>query len=325
MKDVISVVVPVYNVAAYLPACLDSILAQDYENLEILLIDDGSTDASGEICDEYARKDSRIRVIHQKNAGAAAAKNAGLRAATGKYLSFVDSDDYLEPGAYGYMVRVLEETGADAAQFAFREVYRNREEVRVPCTKREILDSKSYLCRFPKDWTCALLWNKLYRRALYDGVFFEEGHKIDDEYFTYQGFLKPCRVACDGRVVYNYRKRSSGVMNTPEAAERRIFDRLDAIEKRREKVLSVYPDLRRLFDETYLDAIWYLSETPGCGEENIAFLKRRLKNYLTTWGNAFPPRYLWKLLWHLWATDTATLTADCRKKQEKRNLQDYFS
>ena len=99
MKDVISVIVPVYNVAAYLPECLDSILSQDYDKLEVILIDDGSTDDSGTICDDYARRDSRIRVIHQKNGGAAAAKNAGLRAATGEYLSFADSDDFLEPGA----------------------------------------------------------------------------------------------------------------------------------------------------------------------------------------------------------------------------------
>ena len=99
MEGVISVVVPVYNVADYLPACLDSILSQDYDALEVILIDDGSTDASGAICDDYAARDSRVRVIHQKNGGAAAAKNAGLRAAGGEYLSFVDSDDYLEPGA----------------------------------------------------------------------------------------------------------------------------------------------------------------------------------------------------------------------------------
>ena len=101
MKDVISVIVPVYNVSAYLPECLDSILSQDYEKLEVILIDDGSTDDSGAICDAYAQRDNRIRVIHQKNGGAAAAKNAGLRAATGEYLSFADSDDFLEPGAQG--------------------------------------------------------------------------------------------------------------------------------------------------------------------------------------------------------------------------------
>lgn len=99
MSGLISVIIPVYNVAAYLPECLDTALSQSYSNLQVILIDDGSTDSSGAICDEYAANDSRIVVIHQKNGGAAAAKNAGLRVATGKYLSFVDSDDYLEPDA----------------------------------------------------------------------------------------------------------------------------------------------------------------------------------------------------------------------------------
>ena len=125
MNQTVSVIVPVYNVAQYLPQCVDSILSQDYADLEVLLIDDGSTDASGEICDQYAAQDSRVRVIHQKNGGAAAAKNAGLRAASGDYLTFVDSDDYLEPNAYGFLMKTLLETGADAVQGSFREVYRN--------------------------------------------------------------------------------------------------------------------------------------------------------------------------------------------------------
>ena len=128
MNQTISVIVPVYNVEAYLPQCVDSILHQDYPDLEVILIDDGSTDHSGEICDRYATADSRIRVIHQKNGGAAAAKNAGLRIAAGEYLSFVDSDDYLEPNVYGFMLETLLDNQADAVQFSFREVFRSRTE-----------------------------------------------------------------------------------------------------------------------------------------------------------------------------------------------------
>ena len=114
MDNVISVIVPVYNVVAYLPECVRSILSQDYPDLEVILIDDGSTDGSGRLCDEFAADDSRVKVIHQPNGGAASAKNAGLRIAGGTYLSFVDSDDFLEPNVYAYMVRTLEKTGADA-------------------------------------------------------------------------------------------------------------------------------------------------------------------------------------------------------------------
>ena len=210
MNDLISVIMPVYNVASYLPQSIESVLNQDHRNLELILIDDGSTDKSGAICDAYADQDCRVRVIHQSNGGAAAAKNAGLRIASGTYLTFVDSDDYLEPNVYGYMLQVLRESDADAAQFSFQDLYRTHTEPQIlqPC----ILTEKEYLVRFTKDWSCALLWNKLYKRSLFEGVFFEEGRKIDDEYFTYQGFLNPCKVVFDDRIIYNYRRRASSVM-----------------------------------------------------------------------------------------------------------------
>ena len=322
MNETISVIVPVYNVASYLPQCLESILNQDYEDLQVLLIDDGSTDDSGVICDRFAAQDSRIQVIHQKNGGAASAKNAGLRAASGKYLSFVDSDDYLEPDVYGFLVKTLEETRADAVQGAFQEVYRSRREVRP--LKPETLEGFDYLLRFPKDFSCALLWNKLYRREIFDGVFFEEGHKIDDEYFTYQGFLQPRRVVCTDRVIYNYRKRASSVMASPESAEQRILDCLDSIAKRRQKVRTSVPQLSRAFDENYLDVLWYLSCNPGSTERSLKALKSGLREYLCRFGNRFPPRYLWKGLLRLLTTSTDTLLADCQSRRKTADIENFF-
>lgn len=322
MNKTISVIVPVYNVASYLPQCLESILNQDYEDLQVLLIDDGSTDDSGAICDRFAARDSRIQVIHQKNGGAASAKNAGLRAASGKYLSFVDSDDYLETDVYGFLVKTLEETQADAVQGAFQEVYRSRREVRP--LKPETLEGFDYLLRFPKDFSCALLWNKLYRREIFDGVFFEEGHKIDDEYFTYQGFLQPRKVVCTDRVIYNYRKRASSVMASPESAEQRILDCLDSIAKRRQKVRTSVPQLSRAFDENYLDVLWYLSCNPGSTERSLKALKSGLRKYLCRFGNRFPPRYLWKGLLRLLTTSTDTLLADCQSRRKTADIENFF-
>ena len=257
MKNLISVIIPVYNVAAYLPECLDSLLSQDYAGLEVILIDDGSTDDSGAVCDRYAQQDSRIRVIHQKNGGAAAAKNAGLRVATGKYLSFVDSDDYLEPGAYSYMLSVLQQSGAQVGEFSFRYVSRSKGEDHIIHPERVVVPAKEYVSRFTKGWHCALLWNKLYRRELFDGIFFEEGHRIDDEYFTYQGFMNAQTVVCDARVIYNYRLRGSGAMLNPKAGEQRMLDRVDFMNKRRKKVAARFPELQREFDVEYLDALIY--------------------------------------------------------------------
>lgn len=325
MKDLISVIVPVYNVAAYLPQCLDSILSQEHEALEIILIDDGSTDASGALCDQYAAKDGRIRVIHQKNGGAAAAKNAGLRIAVGEYLSFVDSDDFLEPGAYRYMLETLKECGADAGEFAFRDVYRNRAEEQVLFPERRVLEGLDYLVRFTQSYTCALLWNKLYKRSLFDGVFFEEGHKIDDEFFTYQGFLNARKVVCDGRIVYNYRRRASSVMLSPVSRSQLAKDRIEAHTKRREKVVERYPQLREIFDSEYLDALIYLGEHPSNTPESYRMLKKCLADYLRQRGNTFPPRRFWRGLLALWVTPVEKLYARYGREQENGKTEDCFA
>ena len=322
MNQTISVIVPVYNVAQYLSQCVSSILSQDYGDLEVILIDDGSTDASGEICDQYAAKDSRVRVIHQKNGGAAAAKNAGLRLASGDYLAFADSDDYLEPGAYGFLMKTLLETNADAVQGSFREVYRNRAEEQH--IQEETLEGYDYLLRFPKDFSCALLWNKLYRREIFDGVFFKEGHKIDDEYFTYQGFLRPRKVVRVDRMIYNYRKRSSSVMSSPESAERLVLDCLDSAAKRRQKILGTLPDLREAFDENYLDVIWYLSGNEGSTERSLQALKDSLRDYMREKGRTFPPVYLWRGLAKLFFVPTSRLLALCKRTCRQIDLSDYF-
>lgn len=323
MNDLISVIMPVYNVETYLSQSIESVLNQDHRDLELILIDDGSTDSSGGICDAYAAKDSRVRVIHQKNGGAAAAKNAGLRIAAGTYLCFVDSDDFLEPNVYGYMLKKLREQDADAVQFSFQDVYTDRVEPQIlaPC----VLNEREYLARFPKDWTCPLLWNKLYKRRLFDGVFFEEGHKIDDEYFTYQGFLEPCKVVLDDKIIYNYRRRASSVMSSPKAGEQRILDCIDSIAKRREKVTARWPELRRAFDENYLDAVWYLSGNIYSTEKTITVLKGHLKDYFSRLGNSMPPRYLWKHLWRLHRTDTGVLVEECRQKQQQLVVEDHFA
>ena len=322
MNDLISVIMPVYNVAAYLSQSIESVLNQDHRNLEPILIDDGSTDGSGVLCDAYAAKDSRIQVIHQKNGGAAAAKNAGLRIASGIYLSFVDSDDYLEPNVFGYMLKTLQEQDADAAQFSFQDVYLDRVEPQrlTPC----VLNEREYLVRFTKDWSCPLLWNKLYKRSLFEGIFFEEGHKIDDEYFTYQGFLKPCKVVLDDRIIYNYRKRASSVMSSPEAGEQRILDCIDSIVKRRETVVARWPELRRAFDENYLDAIWYLSGNLFSTEKTISILKDHLKAYFCRFGNSIPPRYLWKHLWKLYWEDPARILQRCQNARSEISVEGYF-
>lgn len=324
MKDVISVIVPVYNVAAYLPQAVESILNQDYQQLEVILIDDGSKDESGAICDRYAARDSRIRVIHQKNGGAAAAKNAGLRVATGEYLSFVDSDDYLEPNVYGYMVGVLKEEGADVAQFAFRNVYKNRAEDMVLHTGRTQVGTLDYLKRFPTDWSCALLWNKLYRRSLFDGIFFEEGHRIDDEFFTYQGIMNAKKTLVDDKIIYNYRRRASSAMNSPKAGEQLMLDRIDFMVKRRDKIAARFPELKQDFDLSLMEAFLYLSKYPDNTAASMTRLKSELRRYLRTPNNTRPPKYLWLPMVKLLTAGEKKLLHNREYPADDRNSDMFF-
>jgi len=324
MKQVISVVVPVYNVAAYLEACLQSLLEQDYDALEVLLIDDGSTDDSGKICDAYALRDSRFRVIHQKNGGAAAAKNAGLRVATGEYLMFLDSDDYLEPGACRHVVELLEQHGADVVQCGIRYVYRNSIREFIPEQSGRVFPGKEYLRRFAVDWTCGLMTDKLFRRSIFDGIFFGEGRKIDDEFFTYRGIMNAASVVCDSRVIYNYRQRASGVMLSPESCEQICRDRIAFMEQRRKNVAARFPDLQRDFDIAFVDALGYMADYPNNTPENIRNLRRHSLAYFLKPGNTFPPRHLLRGLLRLHFTPAKTLIRRGNANARPMDPEEFF-
>lgn len=279
MKPQISVIIPVYNVEQYLSACLDSVLAQDSCSLEVIMIDDGSTDHSGHICDQYAARDSRMKVIHQENAGAAAAKNAGLRVAAGEYLSFVDSDDFLEPGAYEYMAEQLRIHDADVVQCAFRNVFTDRSEDVITLSDLTFFEAQEYLIRYTQDWTCGLLWDKLYRRELFDGIFFEEGHKIDDEFFTYRGIMNAGKILYSPRVIYNYRKRRSGVMLSSTSAQKILLDKVDYLSARRVAVAARFPALKAVFDYHYLNMMVILSTDAAVTEASILYIRKSLRDY----------------------------------------------
>lgn len=325
MEKVISVIVPVYNVDSYLTQCMDSILSQSYEALEVILIDDGSTDGSGPLCDAYEKKDPRVRVIHQKNGGAASAKNAGLRIATGEYLTFVDSDDFLEPGAYLFMVSTLESYGADVVQSGFRNVFTDLQEERIAQDPLREYEAIEYLRRYTSDWTCALLWDKLYKRALFEGIFFEEGHIVDDEFFTYQGVMNAQKIVFAPNVIYNYRKRKSSVMLSPTSAQRIVMDRLDYLPKRRKTVISKFPQLRREYDLNFLDSMLYLAISPFATKESLLLEKELLKQYRRESGRTFPPKALWVGLLKLRFLPVKRLLKRRKEQPAANSTQGFFN
>ena len=283
MKDVISVIIPVYNVEDYIGECLDSLKAQTYKNLEIILIDDESTDNSGNICDDYAIRDDRIKVIHKKNGGAASARNEGLKIATGEYLTFVDSDDYLDAESYEYMINKIQEYNADLIQCGLRRIYKNK----IVDYKNDVLVSKitefdveSYLKRYTFDWTCGLIWDKLFKRELFDGIYFETGHKVDDEFFTYQGVMNAKKIICSPEIFYNYRQRKSSVVNETDSLERMLFDRIDFLQKRRKNIISRFPNLKQDFDFHYLDNLMYTSKESFVTVDVVKQIQKQTKSYI---------------------------------------------
>lgn len=292
MKQKISVIIPVYNVEKYLPECLESVLEQSYSSLEIILIDDGSKDNSGKICDEYAQKDHRIRVIHQENKGAAGAKNAGLRVATGEILTFADSDDVVEPGAYAKMIDVMEKTGADVVQGSFFNLYTDGIEIMRKDSFEE--SGEQFLTRFTRDWTCGLLWDKIYRRALFDGVFFQEGNIIDDEFFTYRGIMNAKKVVRISDAVYRYRQRRSGVMASVSSKERIVLDKLHYLQERRADVSSRYPSLAVVYDEHYLNMLLILSHDAYASEQSLKEIKSAITQYFRN-NSAYQPPFSFRI------------------------------
>ena len=313
MDGVISVIVPVYNVERYLPQCLESILSQSYQQLEVILIDDGSRDHSGDICDDYAKRDDRIVVIHQKNGGAAAAKNTGLRAATGEYLSFVDSDDFLDPDVYAYMVDLLRSQNADVVQCAIRDVYQDMTQDQIVKPGRKIWDTQDYIEQYLYDWTCGLMTDKLYRRCLFEGIFFEEGNRIDDEYFTYQGMMNAARIVSDDKVIYNYRRRKSSVMISPESQNRIAYDRVDFMAKRRKNVIARFPQLRRKYDRDFTYLLMDLVRRPYNTIDSIRLIQDSLREYLQEKGHTPISVMQWYDIFCLRFSKPEKLLQQCRK------------
>ena len=218
-NPLISVIVPVYNVAAWLPRCVDSVLAQTYQNLEILLIDDGSTDASGEICDAYAEKDPRIRVIHKKNGGLSSARNAGLDVSNGQYLGFVDSDDWIEPEMYAEMLALMVRNEAQLVCAGRYDVDGDTGRKTIGlCPKRqervtgEELAGRIFLWDHCDSSAC----DKLYRRELFDGIRYPEGKTCEDVPVTYRLALKAHRAVLCDKPLYNYFHRSGSISKGAE-------------------------------------------------------------------------------------------------------------
>ncbi|MEI2396969.1 glycosyltransferase family 2 protein, partial [Paenibacillus phytohabitans] len=216
MKPIVSVIIPIFNVERYLSKCIDSIINQSYIQLEIILVDDGSPDKSGDICDYYKDADSRIIVIHKINGGLSSARNAGLESATGEYIVFVDSDDWIDEFMIEDMVNTAYSENADIVQCGFRRVNENgslKNEFRLKdetfIGEEEIL--KNY---FQQNKINVVVWNKLYKRELFLGVRLIENRLYEDIMFTFDILLEVKKLVSIQGVYYNYLQRKQSIMGS---------------------------------------------------------------------------------------------------------------
>ena len=202
----ISLIVPVYNVKDYLKTCLQSILEQTYKNLEIILVDDGSDDGSSGICDEYARMDQRIKTIHLPHSGVSAARNAGLAAATGELLGFVDSDDWIDHDMYQYLYALMQEHDADVSACTYLLEQEGRPSKIINNTGKLYVFSRKEIIRalVKNDLVKNYLWAKLFKRKLFDRLSFPVGRVYEDVAVLYKVFYSSQKVVLSCVSKYHY-------------------------------------------------------------------------------------------------------------------------
>lgn len=243
MNPLISVIVPVYNVEKYLARCVDSIVNQTYKNLEIILVDDGSPDLCPQMCDDYAEKDSRIKVVHKKNGGLSDARNAGMAVATGKYISFIDSDDYVSDDFFECLLDVMNKENSDIAECSVVKLY---EDNRFD----EFSDDLSVKTYDTQDAMSALIaenpfhqhvWNKLYKTELIKDIPYAVGKLNEDEFWTYQVFGRANKVSKLNKTMYYYFQRNSSIMGVGYNIRR--LDALEGKANRQKYIENNFPDL----------------------------------------------------------------------------------
>lgn len=257
----VSIIVPVYQVEKYIRQCVDSILAQTFTDFELILVDDGSTDKSGEICDEYAKVDGRVKVIHQTNGGLSSARNSGMDHAKGKYFMFIDSDDFIAPNMVECLYKSINEQCADIAVCNFMYYF---EENKHKCFNTniefEILHSEDVFFNRKNErnfgiWTVA--WNKLYKKEPFERIRFRMGKYHEDEFWANDIYQLNAKIVAIPECLYFYRQRNNSITSSKNNA--RNFDIIEAFQERTSVYLK-YPVYANQAYKVLIYSLEYLAE-----------------------------------------------------------------
>lgn len=247
MEDLISVIVPIYNVEKYICKCVNSILNQTYKNIEIFLVDDGSPDRCGKICDEYSQKDSRIRVIHKKNGGLSDARNVALDVMKGDYVTFIDSDDYIARDYISYLHKLIVNTHADISICEFKYV---TEEGKIinhfhDNDKHIVMDREKALFELlNSNLFTNSAWGKLYSRKCFESIRYPYGRLYEDVPTTYKTFLKSNKIIFGARPLYYYLYREQAI--SKQKFNEKRWDAVEFAEEMTCEIVTSYPSLKRI-------------------------------------------------------------------------------
>ena len=258
----VSIIVPVYQVEKYIRQCVDSILAQTFTDFELILVDDGSKDKSGQICDEYARMDKRVKVIHKENGGAADTRNRGMDQAVGNYVMFVDSDDYIAPTMLECLYRNMLNENADIAACNYLYFYENdRQKDFATNVKSEVLTGAEifYYRKNERNygfWT--VVWNKLMKRQTVGKVRFRSGKYYEDEFWANEIYQMDIKIVTIQECLYYYRQHENSTMR-----QKKIARSLDLIEAYQERIY-IYLKEQKYAEQAYKVLVYsleYLEES----------------------------------------------------------------
>ena len=280
MDEKISVIVPVYNVEQYLERCVDSIINQTYKNLEIILVNDGSTDNSGQLCDELARKDDRIRVVHKKNGGLSDARNVGIDEAEAELVGFIDSDDYIDEDMYEVLINNLKAANADLSMCGHYDVYNNVPESQVSDKKTwELSPQEAIKMVMEAKILSVTAVNKLYKKSLFSELKFEIG-KIAEDAFIMIKLLDKCnKIVATNEKKYYYVHRENSI--TTQKFSLKFLNVIEAYEQNKEIIIKKYPELKEVAQMRMNWAYFYVLDRLLLDKEyNDKKLENKLISYL---------------------------------------------
>lgn len=278
MNELISVIIPIYKVEQYLKRCIDSVLGQTYKNLEIVLVDDGSPDGCGKICDEYAAIDNRVKVIHKKNGGLSDSRNVGIEISQGEYIAFIDSDDWIHKKYFEELYNLLKKSNSDISVCNFIRV--SNENIRVDNSKQEVYEYSNIeaLEQFVGEFYVQMViaCGKLYKKDLFKEIRFPVGKLHEDEFTTYKVIFNAKKVILTTAQLYYYWQRQDSIMGVGF----NIKGRLDVIEAFKERGdFFKKMQLEQLSSKTYKALFFlYLTVNNQIKELDIAVYKNEFDN-----------------------------------------------